>query len=54
MKKARFWFLMLCCLLINASVNGMDPALQVAIIANSILVLMEVAHRIYELKTDRM
>lgn len=53
MKKSNFWFLTLCALLVIASVNGWSLPLRVAVAANAVVVLMEVAGRIYEFKKDR-
>ena len=42
MKKSNFWFLTLCVFLMIAGVNGWSAWLRVAVIANAIVVLMDV------------
>lgn len=53
MKKSNFWFLTLCVLLVIAGVNGWSIPLRVAVVANAVVVLMEVVRKIYKFKTDR-
>ena len=42
MKNSYFWTLTLCTLLSIASVNGWSTSLRVAVVANALVVLMEV------------
>lgn len=50
MKSSNFWFLTLCTLLVIASVNGWNLYLKIAVIANAIVVLLDVIKRTKKLK----
>ena len=49
MKKSNFWFLTLCALLIIAGVNGWSVPLRIAVAANALVVLIDVARRVWPL-----
>ena len=53
MKKSFFWYLTLCALLIQASVNGWDVFLGIAVVSNTVVVLMDVVRKIHGFKADR-
>lgn len=42
MKNSNFWFLTLCALLVIASVNGWNLPLRIAVVANALVVLLDV------------
>jgi len=48
-KNSSFWFLTLCALLAIASVNGWNPYLSIAAIANALVVLMDVTRSAWKL-----
>ena len=50
MKKSNFWFLTLCALLIIASVNGWSIPLRIAVASNALVVLIDVARRVWPLR----
>ena len=45
MKKSKFWLITLCALLVIASVNGWSLYARIAVAANALVVLMDVARR---------
>lgn len=49
MKKSIFWYLTLCAFLVIAGVNGWSAWLRVAVIANAIVVLLDVVRRVREI-----
>ena len=53
MKTARFWFISLCGLMAIAATTGLNIPLRFAIIANAIVVLLEVGKQLHGLKSDR-
>ena len=46
MKKSNFWYLTLCAFLVIAGVNGWSTWLRIAVVANAIVVLMDVIKRV--------
>ena len=49
MKNSNFWFLTLCALLVVASVNGWNLFTRIAVAANALVVLMDVARSAWTL-----
>ena len=49
MKNSNFWFLTLCALLVIASVNGWSIPLRIAVVANALVILMDVARGAWKL-----
>lgn len=46
MKKSYFWYLTLCAFLVIAGVNGWSVWLRITVVANAIVVLMDVVKRV--------
>lgn len=46
MKSSNFWYITLCALLVVASVNGWDLWYSIAVGANAIVVLLDVAEKV--------
>ena len=49
MKNSNFWFITLCALLVIASVNGWNLPLRIAVVANALVVLLDVARSAWTL-----
>ena len=50
MKNSDFWFITLCALLVIGSVTGWNIPLRIAVMANALVVLLDVVKKIKVLK----
>ena len=51
-KKATFWVITLCALLVIAGVNGWSLPLRIAVAANAVVVILEVVHTILSYRNN--
>ena len=52
MEKSNFWYFTLCALLVIASVNGWSLSISVAIVANALVVVMNILKCWKEVKDE--